>query len=235
MERFNRTAKQALGANPSRERLLYYVPILNVFRHMWPRFLAAMGRAEAGASDYTHVHQTDIDCLVNGLEHVLGSTFDELCRARDEYAFTVEGCCGGHDSAGAPTPEDPWDRVYKCATGNADNLVEEEEEDDMEKLTKKHVTEYEVQAITGKRRARGRTQYYVKWKGFPDGTWQDEDDLTNCDQAIQEFEQQQGKRPKRDEGDGDDDGDDPDVDYEVKAQKWWRKVTHILRFKTPTL
>ena len=62
----------------------------------------------------------------------------------------------------------------------------------MDALTKGHTREYDVQAITDKRRARGQTQYYVKWKGFPDGTWQYEDDLTNCDDKIREFENEQG-------------------------------------------
>jgi hypothetical protein len=55
VERFNRMCKQALGTNVTRERLCFYVPILNAFRHVWPRFLRAMGRGDGEPSDYSHI------------------------------------------------------------------------------------------------------------------------------------------------------------------------------------
>jgi hypothetical protein len=61
-ERFNKLCKQSLGFNVTRERLKHYIPILNAFQHMWPRFLSATGRSQRGdaMSDYSHIDDADL-------------------------------------------------------------------------------------------------------------------------------------------------------------------------------
>jgi hypothetical protein len=50
--------------------------------------------------------------------------------------------------------------------------------------------EYEVEAILDKRTLRNKPQYLIKWKGYPlhDATWEPEENLTNAQQKLQEFE-----------------------------------------------
>ena len=88
-ERYNRMSKQALGTNVTRERLLQYLPILNTFRHVWPRFLRAMGRADSEASDYSHITAGDRATLADAWREALGPDFATLCRKPATYAFHV--------------------------------------------------------------------------------------------------------------------------------------------------
>ena len=50
--------------------------------------------------------------------------------------------------------------------------------------------EYEVDAILDKKIIRKKTQYLIKWVGYPlhDATWEPEEHLTNAKQKLQEFE-----------------------------------------------
>ena len=54
--------------------------------------------------------------------------------------------------------------------------------------------EYEVEAILDQRQRRGKTQYLVKWLGYPDweSSWEDESNLGNAEARLQEFT---SKRP----------------------------------------
>lgn len=47
---------------------------------------------------------------------------------------------------------------------------------------------YEVEKIVNHRRRGNKTQYFIKWKGYPssENTWEDEDNL-NCDELLQEY------------------------------------------------
>ena len=49
--------------------------------------------------------------------------------------------------------------------------------------------EFEVESIVAQRKHRGKTQYLVKWKGYPDheNTWLCTQDLENCQEILQEF------------------------------------------------
>jgi len=49
--------------------------------------------------------------------------------------------------------------------------------------------EYEVEKIVAQRKRRGKTQYLVKWSGYPDyeNTWEPVENLTNCKSAISTF------------------------------------------------
>ena len=51
--------------------------------------------------------------------------------------------------------------------------------------------EYDVERILGKRIKKRRLQYLVKWIGYPQPTWEPVSGLTNCQQAIADFESTQ--------------------------------------------
>jgi hypothetical protein len=49
--------------------------------------------------------------------------------------------------------------------------------------------EWEVESVINRRKRRGRWEYRVVWKGWPieSATWEKEDNLTSCAEAVQEF------------------------------------------------
>lgn len=51
-------------------------------------------------------------------------------------------------------------------------------------------TEFEVECILEKRNTKGRTDYLVKWKDYPEdqATWEPSKALSNCRDAVREFE-----------------------------------------------
>ena len=51
--------------------------------------------------------------------------------------------------------------------------------------------EWEVEAILDQRTQRGRKEYLIKWKGYPQPTWQPARDLAQCADLLQEFQQTQ--------------------------------------------
>jgi Chromo (CHRromatin Organisation MOdifier) domain len=56
--------------------------------------------------------------------------------------------------------------------------------------------EFEVESIISHRRQRGKSQYLVKWIGWPlsESTWEDEKQLTHCDSALKHFYEEAGRR-----------------------------------------
>jgi hypothetical protein len=46
---------------------------------------------------------------------------------------------------------------------------------------------YEVEKILCSRRMGRGIQYLIKWKGYPDPTWEKSSDLVNADEALQDF------------------------------------------------
>jgi hypothetical protein len=54
--------------------------------------------------------------------------------------------------------------------------------------------EFEVESIISHRRQRGKSQYLVKWLGWPlsESTWDDENKLTHCDSALKHFHEEAG-------------------------------------------
>jgi transposase InsO family protein len=52
-------------------------------------------------------------------------------------------------------------------------------------------TEYDVESIIGKRTKNGRTQYHVKWAGYPEEetTWEDEQMVTGANELVREYEE----------------------------------------------
>ena len=66
--------------------------------------------------------------------------------------------------------------------------------------------EYEVESIVDKRFRKGRTEYFVKWKGWDnpdDNTWEPADNL-DCKEAMKEFESKQRVTNGHTENKGDD-------------------------------
>lgn len=50
--------------------------------------------------------------------------------------------------------------------------------------------EFEVESVLDKREHRGKTQYLIKWKGYPlrESTWEQETNLQNAQEALAEFQ-----------------------------------------------
>ena len=50
--------------------------------------------------------------------------------------------------------------------------------------------EYEVERIIGKRHKHGKTEWLVKWKGYGDteNTWEPDENLTNCEELIRQYD-----------------------------------------------
>lgn len=55
--------------------------------------------------------------------------------------------------------------------------------------------EYEVERILGKRKRKGRTQYLVKWAGWPDtyNQWEPEEHLDNATGLVEDYEKNQSR------------------------------------------
>jgi Chromo (CHRromatin Organisation MOdifier) domain len=55
--------------------------------------------------------------------------------------------------------------------------------------------EFEVESIISHRRQRGKSQYLVKWLGWPlsESKWEDEKQLTHCDSALKHFREEAGR------------------------------------------
>ena len=282
-ERFNRMSKQALGTNVTRERLQHYLPILNAFRHVWPRVQHAMGRREAEASDYSHISPGDRGVMAAFWYRKLGDDFAALCRQPDSYAFHVDevamengagrGASGGRgggrgsrrggggrggvregSKAAAQgrlaetdeenVPPDPWTLVLERAMGSG-NLPPgvTEEEDDMEGMQED--TEWEVECILQAKGEGAKRQYYIKWKGYTENTWQSITDLKSCQAMVDSFEAAAAQKKRRrtptdpanstcddddddDEEEESDDGDDPEEDYTVKVLFWYKDVSKVI-------
>jgi len=57
--------------------------------------------------------------------------------------------------------------------------------------------EWEVEEILDSRRARGRLQYLVKWRGFADPTWEPEENLVEVE-AVEIYHERYPERPAPD-------------------------------------
>ncbi|KAK2081998.1 hypothetical protein P7K49_039345, partial [Saguinus oedipus] len=60
--------------------------------------------------------------------------------------------------------------------------------------------EFEVEAIIDKRQHQnGKTEYLDQWKGYDkeDDTWEPEQNLTNCEKCIYDFNRQQMEKQKK--------------------------------------
>jgi Chromo (CHRromatin Organisation MOdifier) domain len=56
--------------------------------------------------------------------------------------------------------------------------------------------EFEVESIISHQRQRGKSQYLLKWLGWPlsDLTWEGEKQSTHCDSALKYFHEEAGRR-----------------------------------------
>jgi hypothetical protein len=55
--------------------------------------------------------------------------------------------------------------------------------------------EWEVEEILDSRRVRNRLQYLVRWRGYPDPTWEPEDNLAEVE-AVDRFHEQHPEKPR---------------------------------------
>lgn len=223
IERQNRTCKQALGTAATRERIINFLPVINAFRHIWPRFRRSMGRGDGEASDYSHVTQADFDVLMDFWRRTLGSTFAELCAERDGYAFDGDdddgdsGRGGGGSGAGPSRrgtrsgkkslnekllgdddsgPADPWQITLDHAL--EDGHVEVDKDDE---------TEYAINKIERVRGEGTKREYYVSWRGFLEKTWERRKVLLDTS-ALDVFERKQQSKRKRSAASSDSASDD---------------------------
>lgn len=58
---------------------------------------------------------------------------------------------------------------------------------DAQALANDESKEWEVDYIDGEVTKQGKTEYLVFWKGYPDPTWEPKENLTHCDEAIDDF------------------------------------------------
>ena len=60
--------------------------------------------------------------------------------------------------------------------------------------------EYEVECIRSKRIKQGKTEYHIKWKGYPESqnSWEPVDNL-DCPELIAKYEKEQEEKKKKDE------------------------------------
>lgn len=56
--------------------------------------------------------------------------------------------------------------------------------------------EYEVECIIDEKIQGGKTLYKLKWTGYPETTWKKEDDLTNCQDALNDWKSDRKKKRK---------------------------------------
>jgi len=58
--------------------------------------------------------------------------------------------------------------------------------------------EYEIEAIVGKRKRKGKSHYRVKWAGYgsEDNTWEPLQNLQNCLDKIEKFEAEASAKRK---------------------------------------
>ncbi len=49
--------------------------------------------------------------------------------------------------------------------------------------------EFEVEAVLGQRRVRGKEEYLIRWKGYSsfDDTWEPKENLGNAKEALKKF------------------------------------------------
>lgn len=255
VERFNRMAKQALGQRVSRDRLLYFIPILNAFQWMWPRFERAMHRPESDATDSFRFTQSDIDVMMAAWRYALGSTWEELISANDSSVFTDEGHDdddghGGRSGAGraAPARESmatrvarlieegacPWQvmlsEVISVGDEGEEAADEDTEADDTSGMVGGPPEDWEVESIE-KVQGKGKDrEWLIKWKGHEEKTWEPRKHLEGCAALLQEFERKAKRRradkdTKPEEESDDEASGDGDRDGDDPEEDYERRIT----------
>ena len=108
LERQNRDFKQFVkhAGRYLRERLRKAPAMLNAFRHIWPRFLAAIGRVDGDVVDKCNISSADRIAMVDHLIKTLPASFNSLCATSQRNLFKVV----------AARLNNPWDVVANVWT-----------------------------------------------------------------------------------------------------------------------
>ncbi|KAL5699807.1 La ribonucleoprotein [Ranunculus cassubicifolius] len=99
--------------------------------------------------------------------------------------------------------EPPIDNMYEEVEDPAedDEAEAEEEENNQAEAERPKLAEgfFEIEAVRGKRTRKGKRQYLIKWRGWPEtaNTWEPFDNLQSCSDIIQAFEQRSAKTSRK--------------------------------------
>ncbi|CAI9293046.1 unnamed protein product [Lactuca saligna] len=102
--------------------------------------------------------------------------------------------------------EDEYDEEYDDQYGDHENEGEGGEGEDADERPKLAEGFYEIESVRKKRSRKGKVQYLIKWRGWPEAanTWEPFENLLSCSDVIDAFEerlrsgkQRWGKKHKR--------------------------------------
>ena len=123
LERENRDFKGFVrhAGQHLRARLGKAAAMLNAFRHMWPRFLASIGRTDDDAVDKCNISPADRDAIIAHLASVLPASFALFCALERKNRFQVV----------AARLKEPWEVVTSIwAAGRIAAAADDDDDDD---------------------------------------------------------------------------------------------------------
>lgn len=87
--------------------------------------------------------------------------------------------------------EDEYDEEYDDQYGDHENEGEGGEAEDADERPKLAEGFYEIESVRKKRSRKGKVQYLIKWRGWPEAanTWEPFENLLSCSDVIDAFEE----------------------------------------------